>query len=212
MTTLQRTLEPAHCKENTMNRSFTALAGVASIALELVLSTQISRAAQISTSDQISAPAKIGAVAKISTAAKFSAPVKVSAPAKISTAANQTQPHRLAVQVDVNDPAVMNLALNNVSNAAQHYSALGQKIEIELVAFGPGLHMLRDDTSPVKARIKSMSEAMPNLTFAACGNTRENMTRAEAKDIPIISEAKVVKAGVVRLMELQEQGWSYLRP
>jgi uncharacterized protein len=212
MTTLQRTLEPAHCKENTMNRSFTALAGVASIALELVLSTQISRAAQISTSDQISAPAKIGAVAKISTAAKFSAPVKVSAPAKISTAANQTQPHRLAVQVDVNDPAVMNLALNNVSNAAQHYSALGQKIEIELVAFGPGLHMLRDDTSPVKARIKSMSEAMPNLTFAACGNTRENMTRAEAKDIPIISEAKVVKAGVVRLMELQERGWSYLRP
>jgi uncharacterized protein len=207
-----------------MNRSFTALAGVASMALELVLSTQISSAAQISTSDQISAPAKIsapskisapakiGAAAKISTAAKFSAPVKVSAPAKISTAANQTQPHRLAVQVDVNDPAVMNLALNNVSNAAQHYSEIGQKLEIELVAFGPGLHMLRDDTSPVKARIKSMSEAIPNLTFAACGNTRENMTRAEAKDIPIISEAMVVKAGVVRLMELQERGWSYLRP
>ena len=130
----------------------------------------------------------------------------------MTSAANRTQLHRLAVQVDVNDPAIMNLALNNVSNAAQHYSELGQKVKIELVAFGPGLHMLRDDTSPVKARIKSMSEAMPNLTFSACGNTRENMTRAEAKDIPIISQAKVVNAGVVRLMELQEQGWSYLRP
>jgi len=179
---------------------------MASVALALVLSTQISSSAQISTSDQVSAPAKIGAPAK------FSATAKISAPAKISTAADQKQPHRLAVQVDVNDPAVMNLALNNMSNAAQHYSELGQKVEIELVAFGPGLHMLRDDTSPVKARIKSMSEAMPNLTFAACGNTRENMTRAEAKDIPIISQAKVVKAGVVRLMELQERGWSYLRP
>jgi len=186
---------------------------MASVALALVLSTQISSSAQISTSDQISAPAKISARAKISAPAKFSATAKISAPAKISTATtNQTQPHRLAVQVDVNDPAVMNLALNNMSNAAQHYSELGQKVEIELVAFGPGLHMLRDDTSPVKARIKSMSEAMPNLTFAACGNTRENMTKAEAKDIPIISEAKVVKAGVVRLMELQERGWSYLRP
>jgi len=185
---------------------------MASVALALVLSTQISSSAQISTSDQISAPAKIGAPAKISAPAKFSATAKISAPAKISTATNQTQPHRLAVQVDVNDPAVMNLALNNVSNAAQHYRELGQKVEIEVVAFGPGLHMLRDDTSPVKARIKSMSEAMPNLTFAACGNTRENMTRAEAKDIPIISQAKVVKAGVVRLMELQERGWSYLRP
>jgi intracellular sulfur oxidation DsrE/DsrF family protein len=72
--------------------------------------------------------------------------------------------------------------------------------------------MLREDTSPVKARIKSMSEAMPQLAFSACGNTRENMTRAEAKDIPLISQAKVVKAGVVRLMELQERGWSHLRP
>ena len=116
------------------------------------------------------------------------------------------------MQVDVNDPAVMTLALNNVSNVAQHYDKLGQKVEIEVVAFGPGLHMLRDDTSPVKARIKSMSETMPQLAFSACGNTRENMTKAEAKDIPLISEAKVVKAGVVRLMELQERGWSYLRP
>jgi intracellular sulfur oxidation DsrE/DsrF family protein len=99
-----------------------------------------------------------------------------------------------------------------VSNVAQHYGDLGQKVEIEVVAFGPGLHMLRDDTSPVKARIKSMSETMPQLAFSACGNTRENMTRAEAKDIPLISQAKVVKAGAVRLMELQEQGWSYLRP
>jgi intracellular sulfur oxidation DsrE/DsrF family protein len=165
-----------------MNRSFSVFAGVASIALALALSTQIGISAQFR------------------------------APAKISAAANQKQPHRPVVQVDVNDPAVMNLALNNVSNVAQHYSALGQKVEIEVVAYGPGLHMLRDDTSPAKARIKSMCETLPQLAFSACGNTRENMTRAEAKDIPLISQAKVVKAGVVRLMELQERGWSYLRP
>jgi hypothetical protein len=106
----------------------------------------------------------------------------------------------------------MNLALNNVSNAAKHYGDLGQKVEIEVVAFGPGLHMLRDDTSPVKARIKSMSETMPEVTFSACGNTRENMTKVEAKEIPLISQAKVTKSGVVRLMELQERGWTYLRP
>jgi uncharacterized protein len=165
-----------------MNRSFTVFAGAATIAFALALTAQISISAQIG------------------------------APVKISTAANQKQPHRLAVQVDVNDPAVMNLALNNVSNVAQHYGELGQKVEIEVVAFGPGLHMLRDDTSPVKARIKSMSETIPQLAFSACGNTREKMTTAEAKDIPLISQAKVVKAGVVRLMELQERGWSYLRP
>lgn len=132
--------------------------------------------------------------------------------AKMSVAVPRMQPHRLAVQVDVNDPALMNLALNNVSNAAQHYSDLGQKVEIEVVAFGPGLHMLRDDTSPVKGRIKAMSETMRDLTFSACGNTRDNMTKNEGKDIPLISQAKVTKSGVIRLMELQERGWSYLRP
>lgn len=170
-----------------MNRSFSVFAGVAFIALALALSTQISISAQIST------PAKISPAAK-------------------QIRANQEQPHRLIVQVDVNDPVVMNLALNNVNNVTQHYRELGQKVEIEVIAFGPGLHMLRDDTSPVKARIQSMSETMPQLTFSACGNTRENMTKAEAKVIPLISQAKVVTAGVVRLMELQERGWSYLRP
>jgi len=39
----------------------------------------------------------------------------------------------------------MNLALNNVSNVTEHYRELGQKVEIEVVAFGPGLYMVRDD-------------------------------------------------------------------
>ena len=46
---------------------------------------------------------------------------EISTSAKISAPANQKQPHRLAVQDDVNDPAVMNLALNNVSNVVKRY-------------------------------------------------------------------------------------------
>jgi intracellular sulfur oxidation DsrE/DsrF family protein len=120
--------------------------------------------------------------------------------------------HRLAVQVNVNEPAAMNLALNNASNVAQYYEELGEAVKIEIVAYGPGLHMLREDTSPVKDRIKSISERNPNISFKACGNTQANMKKAEAKDIPLVSQAKVVKSGVVQLMELQEQGWSYIRP
>ena len=52
----------------------------------------------------------------------------------------------------------------------------------------------------------------PSITFRACGNTQENMAKAENKKIPLVSQATVVKSGVVRVMELQEQGWSYLRP
>jgi intracellular sulfur oxidation DsrE/DsrF family protein len=120
--------------------------------------------------------------------------------------------HHLVLQVNTNEPATMNLALNNATNVAQYYKDLGEKVEIEVVTFGPGLHMLRDDTSPVKARIKAIKESTPSISFKACGNTQENMHKAENKEIPIIPEATVVKSGVVRVMELQEKGWTYVRP
>jgi len=120
--------------------------------------------------------------------------------------------HRLILQVNTNDPAMMNLALNNATNVAQYYNDLFEKVTIEIITFGPGLHMLRDDTSPVKERIKAIKQSRPEISFKACGNTQENMSKVENKEIPIIPEATVVKSGVVRVMELQEQGWTYVKP
>jgi intracellular sulfur oxidation DsrE/DsrF family protein len=120
--------------------------------------------------------------------------------------------HRLILQVNTIDPAMMNLALNNATNVAQYYNDLFEKVTIEIVTFGPGLHMLRDDTSPVKERIKAIKQSRPEISFKACGNTRENMSKVENKEIPIIPEATMVKSGVVRVMELQEQGWTYVKP
>jgi len=100
----------------------------------------------------------------------------------------------------------------HAANAAQYYKDLGEKVAIEVVTFGPGLHMLRDDTSPVKARIKTIKESTPAISFKACGNTQENMHKVENKEIPLIPEATVVKSGIVRVMELQEQGWTYVKP
>lgn len=122
------------------------------------------------------------------------------------------KPHRLILQVNSSEPATMNLVLNNASNVVQYYKDLGEKVSIEVVTFGPGLYMLRDDTSPVKARIETLALSNPEISFKACGNTRENMSKVESKEIPLIPEAKVVKSGVVRVMELQEQGWTYVKP
>jgi intracellular sulfur oxidation DsrE/DsrF family protein len=120
--------------------------------------------------------------------------------------------HRLVLQVNANEPALMNLTLNNAANVAQYYKDLGEKVSIEIVTFGPGLHMLRQDTSPVKTRIASMALSTPSISFKACGNTRDNMHKAEDKEIPLLAEATVVKSGVVHVMELQEQGWTYVKP
>jgi intracellular sulfur oxidation DsrE/DsrF family protein len=137
---------------------------------------------------------------------------KSSAFALADEAPAEKKEHRLLLQVNSNDPAVMNLALNNAMNVAQYYKETGENVKIEVVTFGPGLHMLRDDTSPVKARIETMSLSNPEISFKACGNTQANMHKAENKDIPIIREAEVVKSGVIRIMELEEQGWTYVKP
>lgn len=120
--------------------------------------------------------------------------------------------HKVIIQVDDNDPKIMNLALNNAANVRDYYAAQGTKVIIQIVTFGPGLHMLRGDTSPVKDRIAQMSLAMPELKFAACANTRSKMAEAEKRDIPLISEAVIVPSGVVTIIELQEKGYAYVRP
>jgi intracellular sulfur oxidation DsrE/DsrF family protein len=133
--------------------------------------------------------------------------------ASISLAAD-AKPHRVSIQVDQNDPQVMNLALNNATNVIEYYRGKNEDVDVDIVTYGPGLHMLRDDTSPVKDRIKRLKElAFPGkIQFSACNNTKQNMEKAEGKAVPIISDAILVPSGVVRLMELQEQGWSYVRP
>ena len=133
---------------------------------------------------------------------------------KALAAMTAAKPHRILIQVDQNDPAVMNLALNNATNLIDYYRAKHVDIKIDLVTYGPGLHMLRDDTSPVRDRIKQLKDyAFPStIQFSACNNTKENMEKKEGKPISIVSEAVIVPAGVVHLTELQEKGWTYLRP
>ena len=132
------------------------------------------------------------------------------APASESFAGEDVR--RVAIHVDQNDKKLMNLALNNAENITKYYKDKGQKVEIRIVAYGPGLHMYRADTSPVKTRIAAMSLQYSNLSFAACANTLRKMSEKTDKKISIIEEAKMVPSGVVELIELQRQGWSYIRP
>lgn len=126
--------------------------------------------------------------------------------------AHAADPHRLALQVSDNDADKMNAALNVAANVARYYSDKGQEVEIQVVAFNAGLNMLRDDTSPVKPRLKSFAESMPNVSFMACQNTLDGMAKKEGKKPPIVSNATMVPSGAVTLIELSEKGWTIIRP
>ena len=121
-------------------------------------------------------------------------------------------PHRLALQISDNDADKMNAVLNVAANVSKYYSDKGEEVEIQIVAFNAGLHMLREDTSPVKPRLTSFSKSMTNVSFKACQNTIDSMAKREGKAIPIIENAEHVEAGVVTLIELSEKGWTIVRP
>ena len=129
-------------------------------------------------------------------------------------AAENAGNHQIVIQVSQDNPKSMNLALNNTANAIKYYTGKGESVAVEIVAYGPGLNMLREDKSPVKDQIKSLkaSNIGADVHFSACHNTQMAMEKREGHPIPIIPEATVVPAGVVRLTQLQEQGWSYIRP
>lgn len=120
--------------------------------------------------------------------------------------------HRVAFHVDQNDPKVMNMTLNNVQNVKKYYDAKGEKVVIEVVAYGPGLMMYSEAKSPVKQRIAAMALEMSDLKFSACGNTHRKMSEKAGKTLELISEAEMVPSGVVQLIALQEEGYSYVRP
>jgi uncharacterized protein len=133
-----------------------------------------------------------------------------------SAAAADTQKvHRLALQISDESPEKMNTALNNAANVARYYSEKGEEVEIRIVAFSGGVNMMRTDKSPVLDRLKSVTESLPNLTLEVCGNTLEGMAHRENKqmsDIPLYKGSKVVPAGIVELIELNEKGYTIVRP
>ena len=120
--------------------------------------------------------------------------------------------HRVVIQVNANDPALMTLALNNAANINNYYMNEGEEVEIEVVTFGPGLNMLLADSSPVKDRIANLAQNFDNIEYKACANTMKGMAAKSGKEVELIAAAEVVPSGVIHIMHRQEQGWSYIKP
>jgi len=122
------------------------------------------------------------------------------------------QPRKIVMHVNFAEGDQLNFVLNNVENISEYYRGKGNDVEIRVVCHGLGLHMLRVDTSPVKDRLTGMADSMDELTFFACTNTIERMTKAEGERPVGVDQAALVQAGLPEIIELQRMGWTYLKP
>jgi len=115
--------------------------------------------------------------------------------------------HRLVMQVNTADPDIQAMALNNIVNLQKHYGI--DDITIELVAYGPGLSMLTKESKSLE-RITSLLQQ--EVTFTACGNTMDTIESETGKRPELIKNVGMTQTGVARIIELQEEGYSYVRP
>ena len=111
---------------------------------------------------------------------------------------------KVVVQVSDADPAKWNLALNNIRNLQSDLGAAN--VDVELVSYGPGIGMLRAN-STVAPRIEEALSA--GVKVVACENTMRGQ-KLERKDM--LDGIGYVPAGVVELVQKQQQGYAYLRP
>jgi hypothetical protein len=116
----------------------------------------------------------------------------------------QQELQKVVFQVSDNDPAKWNLALNNARNVQ---ADLGKdKVEVEIVAYGPGLGMLKADSNVAPRLAQALDN---NVGLMACENTMRN-TKVQKADM--YGGISYVDAGVVHIMKRQREGWAYVRP
>jgi len=114
------------------------------------------------------------------------------------------QRNRIVIQVSDGDAAKWNLALNNARNLQADLGAAN--VEIEIVAYGPGIGMLKLD-SPVASRIADAKDS--GVKILACENTMKGQKLSHSD---MLADIGYVGAGVVEIMQRQQEGWAYLRP
>jgi len=105
-------------------------------------------------------------------------------------------------QVNEDDSKKWNTVLSNINNVQEE---LG-KVEVAVVAIGPGLGMIKADALTAN-RVQDAMAA--GVRFVACGNSMQAMhlTRDD-----MIDKIDYARAGYVEIMRLQQQGWTYIRP
>ena len=121
-----------------------------------------------------------------------------------AVAEESTTKERLVIQVSDGDAGKWNLALNNAKNVQQAYGA--DKVDIEIVTYGPGIGMLKMD-SVIANRIDESKQA--GIAIVACQNTMKNM---KLTDNDMLPNTSYVPSGVVEIIKKQKEGYAYIRP
>jgi len=114
---------------------------------------------------------------------------------------------KVVLQISDPNPFKQTLVLNVANNLIKHYGP--DKVDVEIVAFGPGLRLLMDGNANQK-RISGLSNN--GVRFAACKNTIAAFSKNLGHTPKLVKQATPVSAGVVRIIDLTSEGYTLVKP
>ena len=115
----------------------------------------------------------------------------------------QAKTHRVLFAMTSPDDTDWQLTLNNIHNLTSGMAP--EPVEIEVVAYGPGLAFLKRDGAEA-AEIQKLESA--HMRFIACGNA---MQKQHLEPTDLVPGSEVVSYGSIEVMKKQEQGWTYIK-
>jgi uncharacterized protein len=115
--------------------------------------------------------------------------------------------HKVVLQLSDNDPKKQGLVISVANNLLKAYDP--DRIAIEVVAFGPGIDLLRPE-NPDRKRVESL--VAQGVRFDICLNTVDTLERETGKRPNYIAAATPVQVGVAQILFLTENGYTLVRP
>jgi intracellular sulfur oxidation DsrE/DsrF family protein len=115
--------------------------------------------------------------------------------------------HKIVLQLSDNDVRKQNLVISVANNLLKFYDP--DKVAIEVVAFGPGIELLRSE-SPARKQIESLISQ--GVRFDVCLNTVDTVERETGRRPEIMPAATPVQVGVGQILFLAENGYTLVRP
>jgi intracellular sulfur oxidation DsrE/DsrF family protein len=115
--------------------------------------------------------------------------------------------HRIVLQLSDNAADKQGLVISVAYNLLKLYDP--DKVAIEVVAFGPGIDLLRSENANRKL-VESL--VAQGVRFDVCLNTVDTIERETGKRPDILSVAIPVQVGVGQILALTENGYTLVRP
>jgi intracellular sulfur oxidation DsrE/DsrF family protein len=120
--------------------------------------------------------------------------------------ASEDAPTKIVLQLSDGDLEKQVLVLNVADNLLATY---GDKLTLEVVAFGPGLKLMLED-NPNRSRLSKLASS--GVRLSACRNTVKKMSRMTGKEPSLGEYAVEVEGGAGRIVELMKDGYMLIRP